>query len=293
MELVPQAAADSYRFSSRAWQPVRPEDATKLSDCRLQFHYAAQFAAAAGISFLEHRSDDGHTSLEWVPALSGLFSRPIPTGKPFRIGARPSKFALLIVSEDNKPIAEYKLHGHTITDATDWVRSQIKLLGADPMHYSLRRPYDIPPHEVAIGESFDASAPSHFEELSKWFSNAAALVGSIVRRTRRASGVRCWPHHLDIGTLISVDADRTMGIGMEPGDDYYDEPYFYLNMDPQPTAERVQSRPLWGEGRWHTNEWVGAVLPGSRLGPASAQERQVREFIDSAAAACRALLMQS
>jgi hypothetical protein len=98
---------------------------------------------------------------------------------------------------------------------------------------------------------------------------------------------------LDIGTLISVDSDRTMGIGMEPGDDYYDEPYFYLNMDPQPTAERVQSRPLWGEGRWHTNEWVGAVLPGSRLGPASAQERQVREFIDSAAAACRALLMQS
>ena len=293
MELVPQTAADSYRFSSRAWQPVRPEDATKLSDCRLQFHYAAQFAAAAGISFLEHRSDDSHASLEWVPALGGLFSRPIPTGKPFRIGARPSKFALLIVSEDNKPIAEYKLHGHTITDATDWVRSQIKLLGADPIHYSLRRPYDIPPHEVAIGESFDASTPSHFEELSKWFSNAAALLGSIVRRTRRASGVRCWPHHLDIGTLISVDADRTMGIGMEPGDDYYDEPYFYLNMDPQPTAERVQSRPLWGEGRWHTNEWVGAVLPGSRLGPASAQERQVREFIDSAAAACRALLMQS
>jgi hypothetical protein len=293
VELVPQTAADSYRFSSRSWQPVRPEVATKLSDCRLQFHYAAQFGAAAGISFLDHRSDDSHTSLEWVPALGALFSRPIPTGKPFRIGARPSKFALLIVSEDNKPIAEYKLHGHTITDATDWVRSQIKPLGADPMHYSLRRPYDIPPHEVAIGESFDASTPSHFEELSKWFSNAAALLGSIVRRTRRASGVRCWPHHLDIGTLISVDADRTMGIGMEPGDNYYDEPYFYLNMDPQPTAERVQSRPLWGEGRWHTNEWVGAALPGSRLGPASAQERQVREFIDSAAAACRALLMQS
>jgi hypothetical protein len=293
VELVPQTAADSYRFSSRAWQPVRPEDAVKLSDCRLQLHYAAQFAAAAGISFLEHRSDDSHTSLEWVASLGGLFSRPIPTGRPFRIGARPSKFALLIVSDDNKPIAEYKLHGHTITDATEWVRSQIELLGADPMHYSLRRPYAIPSHEVAIGESFDASAPSHFEELSKWFSNAAALLGSIVRRTRRASGVRCWPHHFDIATLISVDSDRAMRIGMEPGDDYYDEPYFYLNMDPQPAANRVLTRPLWGEGRWHTNEWVGAVLPGSRLGPASAQERQVREFIDSAAAACRALLMQS
>ena len=293
MELVPQSAADLYRFSSRAWQPVRPEDATKLSDCKLQFHYAAQFAAAAGISFLEHRSDDSHTSLEWVPALGGLFSQPIPTGIPFRIGVRPARLALLIVSDDNKPIAEYKLHGHTITDATQWIRSQIKLLGAQPMRYSLRRDYEIPAHELAIGESFDASAPSRFEELSKWFSNSAALLGSIARKTRGASEVRCWPHDFDIATLVRVDHDRTMGIGMEPGDDYYDEPYFYLNMDPQPAADRVLSRPLWGEGRWHTNVWVGAVLTGSRLGPASSQERQVREFIDSAVAACRVLLTQS
>jgi hypothetical protein len=80
---------------------------------------------------------------------------------------------------------------------------------------------------------------------------------------------------------------------MEPGDEYYDEPYFYLTMTPQPMASRTQTRPLWGHGFWNTNEWVGAVLPGSRFGAASAQERQVREFIDSATAACRALLAQS
>jgi len=293
VELVPQTSADTRRSSPRTWQPIRPEDAAKLSDCRLQLHYAAQFGAAAGISFLEPRPDDSHTNLEWVPALGGLFSRAVPTSRPFRIGARPSKLALLIVTAENQPIAEYKLHGRTITDATEWIRSQIKSLGADPARYTLRRHYEIPPHQVAIGESFDASAPRLFEELSKWFANAAVLLGSIVRKTRGANELRCWPHYFDLATLIKVPPDRTIGIGMEPGDDYYDEPYFYLNMNPQPAASRVLSRPLWGDGSWHTNEWVGAVLPGSRFGAASAQERQAREFLDSAVAACRGLLTQS
>jgi hypothetical protein len=293
VELIPQGAAETYRSSPRTWQPVRPEDAAKLTDCRLQLHHAAQFGAAAGISFLEHRPDESHTNLEWVPSLAGLFSRVIPTGRPFRIGARPSKFALLIVTDDNQPIAEYKLHGRTITDATEWIRSQIKPLGADPTRYTLRRDYEIPSHQVAFGESFDASAPTLFEELSKWFSNAATLLGSVVRKTRGASEVRCWPQHFDLATLIKVAPGRTIGMGLEPGDDFYDEPYFYLNMRPQPAASRAQSRPLWGNGTWHTNEWVGPVLPGSRFGAASAQERQVREFLDSAIAACRALVTQS
>lgn len=293
MELIPQGAAETYRSSPRTWQPIRPEDAAKLSDCRLQLHYAAQFGTAAGISFLEPRPDDSHTNLQWVPPLGGLFSRVIPAARPFRIGARPAKLALLVVTDDNQPIAEYKLHGRTITDATEWIRSQIKSLGADPMRYTLRHDYEIPAHPVAIGESFDASAPSRFEELSKWFANATALLGTVARKTRGASEVRCWPHHLDLSTVIKVAQNRMIGVGMEPGDDYYDEPYFYVNMSPQPTASRAQSRPLWGKGIWHTNEWVGAVLPGSRFGAASAQERQVREFLDSATAACRSLLAQS
>ena len=107
------------------------------------------------------------------------------------------------------------------------------------------------------------------------------------------SEVRCWPQDFDIATLIKVVPERTIGAGLEPGDHYYDEPYFYVHMDPDPSPAQVRSRPLWGRGKWHTREWVGAVLQGSRLDGASAQERQVREFIDSAISACRALASQS
>ena len=294
MELSSQKARDPQRRTVKTWQPIRPEESIRLADARLQFHHAAQFATAAGISFLPHRSDDSHTNLEWVPALVGLFSRVIPaTKKSFRIGVRPVKLALLLVTKDNEPIAEYKLHGRTILDATEWIRSQLKSLGADPLRYTLKRQYEILPHQVAIGESFDASAQSRFEELSKWFANGASILNSLVRETHDASEVRCWPHHFDMATLITVAPGRTIGVGLEPGDLYYDEPYFYVNMSPQPPATQAQSRPLWGNGRWHTREWIGAVLTGSRLGPAAAQERHVREFLDSAVSACRALLTQN
>jgi hypothetical protein len=292
VELQPQETR-SKSSNTRAWQAVRPEESTHLSDSRLQLHHAAQFAAAAGSSFLDHRPDDSHTNLEWVPGLSALASRVIPARKPFRIGVRPGDLTLLIVTEKDQPIARCRLHGRTIVEATRWIRDQIGLLGVDAARYALKRDYEIPAHPVALGESFDASEKSHSEELSKWFANGASILGSLVRSIHDASEVRCWPDHFDIATLITVAPERTIGVGLEPGDNYYAEPYFYVSMHPHPSPAQARSRPLWGRGTWHTRDWMGAVLTGSRLEGASKQEWQVREFIDSAVSACRALAIQS
>jgi hypothetical protein len=292
VELQPQEIR-TRPHTAKAWQPIRPEEGAHLSESRLQLHYAAQFASAAGISFLKHRPDDSHTNMEWVPALAGLFSRVIPARTPFRIGVRPADLTLLIVTDKDQSIARYRLHGRSIVEATQWIRTQIARLGADAPRYTLKRDYDIPAHPVALGDSFDASERSHFEELSKWFMNGASMLSSVARSMHDASEVRCWPHHFDIATLIKVGATRTIGAGLDPGDHYYDEPYFYVSIQPHPPAAQARARPLWGRGTWHTREWVGAVLVGSRLERASAQERQAREFIDSAVSACRALATQS
>jgi hypothetical protein len=74
---------------------------------------------------------------------------------------------------------------------------------------------------------------------------------------------------------------------MEPGDVYYDEPYFYVNATPMLTA--APSVALPSGGVWHTREWVGAVLRGSLVSADSASD-EVRAFLVSAVAACRALL---
>src|SRR6476620_4652843 len=85
VELVHQEAHEGRRPSPRTWQPIHPEAAARLTDSRLQLHHAAQFGAAAGNSFLEHRPDNSQTSLEWIPALGGLFSAVIPAARAFRV----------------------------------------------------------------------------------------------------------------------------------------------------------------------------------------------------------------
>src|SRR5207247_497257 len=124
----------------------------------------------------------------------------------------------------------------------------------------------------------DAAA---FEELAGWYGNAAVVLETLRAATPTASEVRCWPHHFDLATLITVAPGQSVGVGMEPGDQYYAEPYFYVNMHPAPDARALP--PLHGHGTWHTHEWIGAVLPASRLA-ASGQRSQIERFTGSAVA---------
>ena len=88
--------------------------------------------------------------------------------------------------------------------------------------------------------------------------------------------------------IFPTEPGKTVGVGLEPGDAYYDEPYFYVTASPRPPAAAATA-PLAGDGSWHTHEWVGAVLPGSRLRPAQI-ESQPSAFLDSGIAACRQLV---
>jgi hypothetical protein len=287
MELTPQHPSETRRPGMRSWQSVRPELASKLADARLQLHYAAQFAAAAGISYLPHEPDDSHMQLQWVPEFAGLFSRLIPAKKPFRIGVRFVELALLVVPEPRTTIAESRLNRCTVPESLSWLRTQIELQGADVERYTLRRSYEIPYHPLASGGAFDTTERAEFDEMSKWFSNGAVILGDLVRSTPGAHEVRCWPHNFDIATMIDVAPNHAISVGMEPGDKYYDEPYFYVTISPPPITSDVRSRPLSGNGSWHTNAWTGAVLPASRLGAPATQESQVRDFLRSAISIAR------
>src|SRR5262249_62389310 len=74
--------------------------------------------------------------------------------------------------------------------------------------------------------------------LVTWFTNADVALGTIrvevAARGLDAPPVRCWPHHLDLDTLVTVAPGRTTGVGFEPGDESYDEPYFYVSVYPAP-----------------------------------------------------------
>jgi hypothetical protein len=100
--------------------------------------------------------------------------------------------------------------------------------------------------------------------------------------------VRCWPHHFDLDTLVTVAPGRTSGIGFEPGDEHYDEPYFYVSVYPAPDA--ASSPPLPAIGHWHTTHFTAAIAAAQRIVAAKDQGGAVEEFLQTAVdAAIKAL----
>jgi hypothetical protein len=274
-----------YRRRKHAWQEVEAWRASALSDARRQVHHAAQLVAAVGISYLPKAADDSHTNMQWI---AGALASNLVGDRPVRVAVRPHPFALLVVAGDTE-LASFALHGRSVADAARWIQTQLERVGLDPDRYTLARHYTIPAHAVARGVPFDATDGAAFEQLQRWYDDADALLDAIALE-RGGSPVRCWPHHFDIATLLAPAPGKSIGLGLEPGDDSYDEPYWYVNLYPQPgDAAALTAAPLDGAGSWHTDGWLGAVLPGSRMS-AHHQQEQARAFLTSAIAACERAL---
>ena len=269
------------------WRAIHPQRARDLTDARLQLHHAAQIVTAMGISYLPKQSDDSHTNLGWLDEFSALASHPVQASSSIQLAVRPHPFALLLL-ENGETSASFTLDGHTVADAAAWVKDCVSKRGLDDGAFTLAKHYTIPSHPVGESASFNASDLQAFDELSAWFSDSSQILEAIVAVTPNAAPVRCWPHHFDIASLVEVAPGKTVGFGMEPGDVYYAEPYFYVNMYPFPAAAPTSSLP--GGGTWHSHEWIGAVLPGSRLDRDGQREQVAAFFAASVAEGTRTLL---
>jgi hypothetical protein len=252
------------------WRDIDPHQAASLGDARRQLHHAAQLASAFGISYLPKTPDDSHTNLEWIDADDALVSRE---ADGCRIGIRVKNLELTAGARS------LSLRGCTVAQASAWVRDALSDAGLLPDRFTTERHYQIPRHRVDYGAVFDAR-DEDLEQLAAWYSNAALLLELVRGVHPTASEVRCWPHHFDLATLITMDGGRSIGAGMEPGDIYYDQPYLYVNLHPSPEPSRL-TQMLEGGGTWHTHEWTGAVLLGSSVDSAN-QEKQARAFLKSA-----------
>lgn len=290
MSRPPLTAAEGHVFD--------PAQARTITDARLQLHHAVQLATALGISYIEPRDDDAHTTLHWDAPLGALLSQPVGADA-IRVGVRVHDLTLLVLtagapghkSADAYIVRErVPLHGLSIADVDNAIRSALASLGLDASLYTQRRHYALPPHSVENGANFDSADRAAFGALDAAYRGAAVALGALRAREANATEVRCWPHHFDIATLVTFAAGRSSSVGLSPGDGSYDEPYYYVNVYPQPAISQLTDR-LDGDGRWHTEGWIGAVLPASHWAfDASAQASQIAAFLNSAVAAARRLV---
>lgn len=276
-------ATDSF---STSWQILGTVPISELPDTRLQLHWAAQVVASFGNTVLETREDDSQSNLGWENALGALCSRPSSDG--LSVGLRLRDLTLLLLGSNNTIQEELGLSGKTLSQGFEWLTSTYsKTSESSPSNPFALREYDMPPHPVSQDTPFSLKTLAPNQELQHWYSNASAAIQDISSTWTQASPLRCWPHHFDLATLVTLDSGkgsedaRSVGCGMSPGDGTYNEPYFYVTPWPYPKKEQLSKLPV---GFWHTEGWIGAILTASDLinsGAGNTQGERVQQFFQS------------
>jgi hypothetical protein len=277
------------------WESINSVDPKSLGEARLTAHWAAQIIGGVGDALVPPEPDFSHTSMEWSNELRALVGSATPAGS--RVSLRPEGLTIRVHSPDGTATA-IELEGKTLQEALGWVVAELERAEGGALPRTPEIPaYEMPDHAVALGARFGTPDKARTAELARWYANAADLARLISDNTLGASSVRCWPHHFDIATLVTLDppvgnaeSARSIGFGFSPGDTSYAEPYFYVN--PWPYPESRDGHPsLEGGGKWHTAGWFGAVLPASSIkGVRREQAGQVLSFAKSAMASNRDIL---
>jgi len=269
--------------------------AGRLVEARLEAHWAVQVIAAIGEALVPAEPDFSHTSLEWDAGRRMLLGWPLP-GSGVRAGLDLPALELVVLDDGRAVRDSFPLEGLTLTGALERLTEMLAGLMDRPLGGRPELPtYEMPGHPAGEGEPFPAPETAGLGELARWYGNAAEPMKVLSAATTLASPVRCWPHHFDMATLLTLDGEeagearRYIGFGFSPGDASYAEPYFYVNPCPVPDTGVLLA--LAGNGVWHREGWIGAILPASRLTPNGAgQAAQVVAYLSSALAALRELM---
>lgn len=280
-------------MTGTAWRPIHGVDFGRLREARLQAHHAVQWLARAARAFVTPHSDDRHTNLDWEDALGGFVTHPLDGD--LRLGLRLTELTLVLATPSAK--VSFTLDGCTDADTRLWLGESLAAHDLDPARLDAKPPYEIADHAVAHGAAYDAaSLAGAISDLAAWFANADQSLRRIrdqmIARGLVPSALRTWPHHFDMATLTlleSGDAEHacSINIGFSPGDEHYEEPYFYVSPHPYPDAQRLTRLSL---GHWHTSGFTAAILPASQVTPVPDPQRTSEAFLDAAVAAVVAAL---
>lgn len=273
-------------MSSANWRTLGSVSPAALVDARRMVHSAAQWPSRAARVALAARDDDSHSNLGWEMQHGLLRSRNL--GGNRYIGLSVAEFSLVFTDESGI-VDKISLAEKEDPAAAAWIAKSLEKMGIDPAELEAPLPYDLPAPVLEVGKPYGDVDQSVFAELGRWFANFSIVLEEVAAGEPMASEVRCWPHHLDIATLVTLAGEgedaTTIGIGMSPGDGSYEEPYLYVTPWPYPAADDLPGLPAIGH--WHTEGFVAAIALAGRIVEADDQKGAVSDFLAGAIAGCR------
>jgi hypothetical protein len=271
------------------WRPLRGIDHNQLRDARMQAHHAAQWLARFARANILPQPGDEHTNLCWDGVLNELTTQSSKNG--MRLSLQVPDLVLTLHHGDQTAKSQsLSLNGHIETQVRQWFCECLSKQSFGVGALDALSPYEIPSHGIAQGGAYDVvGSADALVELAAWFTNATILLNDIQSRMIEhkldASPVRCWPHHFDLSTLTTLPKNDEassgyIGVGLSPGDCYYDEPYFYVSIYPKPDPATLPTLPMFGH--WHIKDFMAAVVPARNIYTSNNQRFETSEFLRTA-----------
>lgn len=236
-----------------------------------QIHFANQYLAAAGKSFLEHRTDDSHTNIGF----------DINT-KSFQTWNLNSKGLKLLFDLPNFQLKwslgeSWKLNGKIHASTLQWLKSTSKQKGLEKP-YSFELHYDLP---FGWNEdfAFELSDKSRLTKEIELRTLANTALNTFLNVENLKSDVRVWPHHFDTGAFVTLEngSGKSIGMGMAIPDTIVNEHYFYMSGYQGNESINTSDFSVLEVGEWKNEGFKGAVLPVS-----SKNEKQAVSFLRQA-----------
>ncbi len=261
------------------WRAVPRMDFHRLREARLQAHYGAQWLARVARAVIPERADDSHANFGWDGVFGGLTTHQLPDGS--RLGLRIADLTLTFLE---KAPAGLPLDGRADVEVRAWLAGQMTARGFKG-DLNAPLPYELPHHVLALGArySLEELVPA-FEVLAVWFANGHDMLeyerSKLAAKKLNGSEPRCWPHHLDMDVIVSFGRDQGMSVGFSQGDNFCDEPHFYLSIYPEPSIPGLPLLPA--VGYWHTFKFLAAFAPAHKIVAATSPVAYCENFFDVA-----------
>ena len=222
-------------------------------------HLAAQYLAAAGISFVDKKEDDSHTNLGFISENGRMQTHPLSKSGDM-LSLDYKKFTLDWNSQNSK--TSFRLDGATHKQVLEWLKEVSNTFLKKEYVYAFH--FDLP-HEIDDNFMFKLLDASKLQELMHLRILTQYTLEKILEDNRLESPIRVWPHHFDTGAYAHFEngSDISIGLGLAIPDSLCKEHYLYISGNRKGNAMDTSNFPKLDIGKWKNDGFKGAILPAA------------------------------
>ncbi|MFT7157928.1 MAG: hypothetical protein ACI8Q1_002953 [Parvicella sp.] len=225
-----------------------------------ELHQAAQYLAAAGISFLEKKADDSNTNVGWNSVDKRLETHVFGNQDQLSLNLNTVKIEWL---NSGRVISGIDLISKSHTEIVQWISEQAKENKiALPFTYNFH--YDLPYKEITDDYRFSLSEKK-LETISNELTKAQKAFEQFLDYQNLDSPIRIWPHHFDLGIYTKLESENTfMGAGLAIPDSLVNDFYFYASGYKNGIGIETKTYGKLNIGDWRS-DWNGATLASKNV----------------------------